>query len=101
SQLLRSVEAAPGETAWARARARIEAQESAPPWLAWALRPAALAAAAGLLICTAGASIWIVGARTESTTLAQQVLDAGGASESAELGVTLNPVAAGDSGSLQ
>jgi hypothetical protein len=102
TRLLRSIEAAPGDAAWASARARIEARESAPPWLAWALRPAALAAAAaGLLICAAGASIWIVGARGDRATLAQQVLAAGGASESPDLGLTPGPSAASDSGSLQ
>lgn len=101
TRLLRSIEAAPGDAAWARALARIEAQETAPRWLAWAIRPAALAAAAGLLICAAGACVWIAGGRADSTTLAQQVLAAGGASESTDLGVTINSSAAGDSGTLQ
>ena len=101
SQLLRSVEAAPGDAAWAKAMARLRTEESAPGWLAWAMRPAALATAAGMLVCAAGVSAWWIGARTDSSALAQQVLAAGGASESADLGVTLNPSATSDSGALQ
>jgi hypothetical protein len=101
SRLLRSVKAAPGDAAWAKAVARIRSEESAPGWLAWAMRPVALATAAGLLVCAVGASAWWIGSRSDSNALAQQVLAAGGASESTDLGVTLNPSATRDSGSLQ
>ena len=81
--------------------ARLSAEESPPGWLAWAMRPVALATAAGLLVCAAGASFMWMGSRSESSALAQQVLAAGGAGESTDLGVTINPSAAGDSGALQ
>jgi hypothetical protein len=101
SRLLRSVHAAPGDAAWSRAMARLSVEESAPGWLAWAMRPMALATAAALLVCAAGASFMWVGSRSGSSALAQQVLAAGGASESTDLGVTLNASATGDSGALQ
>jgi hypothetical protein len=101
TRLLRATQAAPGDAAWARALARMSAEDSAPSWLAWAMRPVALATAAGLLVCAVGVSAWWIGSRSDSNALAQQVLAAGGAGESADLGVTLNPSATGDSGALQ
>jgi len=97
SRLLRSVAAAPGDAAWSRAMARLRTEESAPSWLAWALRPAALATAAGMLVCVAGAALWWNAQRDDTSLLAQQVLAAGGASDT-ELSVTLGSSAASDSG---
>lgn len=101
TRLLRSVSAAPGDAAWARARARLASEESAPGWLGWALRPAALAGAALLLVCVAGASLYWIGPASDTSTLAQQVLAAGGAGETADLGLTLHSTATTDSGALQ
>jgi hypothetical protein len=101
TQLLRATQAAPGDAAWAKALAHMRSEDSAPPWLAWAMRPVALATAAGMLMCAVGVSVWWIGSRSDSNALAQQVLAAGGASESADLGVTLNPTATRDSGTLQ
>jgi len=101
TRLLRAIQAAPGDAAWAKAMARITEEESAPPWLAWVMRPVALATAACMLVCAVGISTWWIGARSDSNALAQQVLAAGGASESADLGVTLNPSSTSDSGALQ
>jgi len=100
SRLLRSVQAAPGDAAWARAMARMKTEESAPRWLAWVIRPAALAMAAGLLVCAAGASVWW-SASSDSSALAQQVLAAGGANDGSDLGFTPEPGAARDSGDIQ
>ena len=101
TRLLRAVHAAPGDAAWSRAMARLHDEESAPGWLAWAMRPMALATAAGLLVCAAGASFMWVDSRSDASALAQQVLAAGGAGESADPGVTITSSAAGDSGALQ
>ena len=102
SRLLRSVSAAPGDAAWTRAMARVAVDESAPTWLAWVTRPAALAAAACLLVCATGASVWWT-ARADSAVLAQQVLAAGGVSDSPDLGLGLNSGADAvrDSGEIQ
>ena len=101
SRLLRAVKAAPGDAAWARASARLAAEETAPAWLAWALRPAGLAAVAALLVCAVGVSAWVTGSNSDRTALAQQVLAAGGVSESTDLGLTVAESAASDSGALQ
>lgn len=100
SRLLRSAQAAPGDAAWARAMARMRTEESAPRWLAWVMRPAALAMAAGLLVCAAGASVWW-SVSSDSSALAQQVLAAGGANDSSDLGITLALGTPSDSGDIQ
>ena len=57
TRMLRAVRAEADPALWTRVRARIEARRRVPALLAWAMRPAALAASLGLLVSTAGLAI--------------------------------------------
>ena len=100
SRLLHTVGAEPDDRAWRLATERLAAREDAPRWLAWTLRPAALAGAAALLVVTVATSLWWV-ADSDRTSVADQVLAAGGASQSSVLDVDDATGAVNDSGSLQ
>jgi len=56
SRLLAAAHAEAEPALWARARARIESRRGAPAVLAWITRPAALAAAAAVLVVACGIS---------------------------------------------
>jgi hypothetical protein len=101
SELLRRASAAPGDRAWALALERIAAEDEAPPWLAWALRPLAIAAAAALCAFAIGLSLWWASDATSNDNVVQQVLAAGGVAESTDLGITLVAQAANDSGTFR
>ena len=53
TRLLRAVRADADPALWTRVRARIEARRRVPTLLAWAMRPAALAASLALLVASA------------------------------------------------
>src|SRR5438876_6444523 len=86
TRLLAAVGAEYDERAWHRARAALAARDEAPRWLTWALRPAALATAAGLLVVSAGTSAWWL-ADANRATVAAQVLAAGGATSATDFDV--------------
>ncbi|HTM57078.1 MAG TPA: hypothetical protein VL123_01545 [Candidatus Udaeobacter sp.] len=99
-RLLRTVGAESDDRAWSRARARLSARDEVPSWLSWALRPAALAAAAALLVVSVGTSVWwLEGASRQN--VAEQLLAAGGANTSADFEVDLPSGAVNDSGAMQ
>lgn len=53
TRMMRAVRADADPALWTRVRARIEARPRVPALLAWAMRPAALAASLGLLVASA------------------------------------------------
>lgn len=104
TNLLRAVQAEPDDAALRLAMARLAAADLPPRWLAWALRPVALGAAAALLICTATVSFWWLRAGVETTSLSDQVMAAAGASSAPDLDARDNAAPAGastDSGTIQ
>ncbi len=68
-RLLASVRADAEPALWTRVRARIEAAERRPRWLAWSMRPAALAAALSLLVVSVVASVALVVTTPRVTTV--------------------------------
>jgi hypothetical protein len=72
TRLLQAVRADADPALWTRVRARIESRRHLPALLAWAMRPAALAASVALLVVAAGVTL-MLGAPTPtlpSTSLA-------------------------------
>ena len=59
TRLLRAVRADADPALWTRVRARIEARPRVPALVAWAMRPAALAASLGLLVASAALALWL------------------------------------------
>lgn len=80
TRLLRAVRADADPALWTRVRARAAARRPAPALLAWAMRPAALAASVALLIASAALAV-IVAPREAAVsgegyaTLADALLD--------------------------
>ena len=79
---------------------RLSARGEVPAWLAWALRPAALAAAAALLVVSVGTSVWWLESVSRQN-VAEQLLAAGGANTTADFEVDLPSGAVNDSGAMQ
>lgn len=59
TRMLRAVRAEADPALWTRVRARIEARPRVPVLLAWAMRPAALAASFGLLVASASLALML------------------------------------------
>jgi hypothetical protein len=59
TRLLRAVRADADPALWTRVRARIEARPRVPALLAWAMRPAALAASLALLVATGALALML------------------------------------------
>lgn len=59
TRLLQAVRADADPVLWTRVRARIESRRRLPVLLAWAMRPAALAASVALLVVTAGVTLML------------------------------------------
>jgi hypothetical protein len=98
---LSAVSAEPDDRALRLALERLSARERVPGWLAFALRPAALAAAAALLVVSAGASVYWVAATMERTSLTEQVLDSAGTLSITDLDPGTGSGAAADSGAME
>jgi hypothetical protein len=67
SRLLRAVRADADPALWTRVRARIEARPRVPALVAWATRPAALAAALALLVASAALALLLAAGTTVGT----------------------------------
>ena len=59
TRLLHAVRADADPALWTRVRARIEARQRVPALLAWAMRPAALAASLALLVASAALALML------------------------------------------
>ena len=59
TRLLRAVRADADPALWTRVRARIEARPRVPALVAWAMRPAALAASLALLVASAALALML------------------------------------------
>ncbi len=66
TRLLRAVRAEADPALWTRARARIESRPRVPALLAWAMRPAALAASLALLLAAAALALLLASGGTLS-----------------------------------
>jgi anti-sigma factor RsiW len=101
TRALSAVRAEPDDRALRLALDRLKSRERVPAWLAWTLRPAALAAAAGLLVVSVGASVFWVATTMERTSLTEQALDSVGTLNIADLDPGATTGAAADSGAMQ
>ncbi|MBI1799285.1 MAG: hypothetical protein HYR73_06325 [Candidatus Eisenbacteria bacterium] len=101
SRALCAVRAEIDDRALRRALDRLGERERVQGWLAWTLRPAALATAAALLVVSAGTTLWWVGADSERSSLTDQVLDAAGWVGVADLEAGVTQDAASDSGAIR
>jgi hypothetical protein len=64
TRLLRAVRADADPALWTRVRARIEARPRVPALVAWAMRPAALAASLALLVASAALALLLADGTT-------------------------------------
>lgn len=67
TRMLRAVRADADPALWTRVRARIETRRPVPALLAWAMRPAALAASVALLVASAALALMLAPRETAST----------------------------------
>jgi hypothetical protein len=79
ARLLQAVRAEADPALWTRVRARIESRPRVPALLAWAMRPAALAASLALLVVSAALALLLaadasVSTATQYATLADALL---------------------------
>jgi hypothetical protein len=79
TRMLRAVQADADPALWIRVRARIEARRRVPAPLAWAMRPAALAASLALLVASATLAFMLttgssVGTDEDYATLADALI---------------------------
>ena len=105
TRLLRAVRADADPALWARVRARVIARPRVPPLLAWAMRPAALAASLALFLASAALALVLAsgtgGATGEEYATLGEALVAERDAEGVTPPVTAQPTsgAARDSGS--
>ena len=105
ARMLQAVRADADPALWTRVRARIEARPRVPVVLAWAMRPAALAASLALLVATSTLALFLstgstVGSGEDYATMGDALIAERDAQEAAPE-TTREPAAgaAGDSGS--